>query len=83
MGRSDKICTSRVWENRVLTRSEVFRVVKRQSSITCVFLQGFEKIKVAIVEGEPFTPENNLLTPTLKMKRNNILVSSQSLCPAW
>ena len=32
-------------------------------------LQGFEKIKGIILGTEPFTVENDLLTPTLKLKR--------------
>jgi long-chain acyl-CoA synthetase len=32
-------------------------------------LQGFEKIKGICLATEPFTVENNLLTPTLKLKR--------------
>jgi long-chain acyl-CoA synthetase len=33
-------------------------------------LQGFEKIKGIILATEPFTVENDLLTPTLKLKRS-------------
>ena len=33
-------------------------------------LQGFEKIKAVYIATEPFTVENDLLTPTLKLKRN-------------
>jgi long-chain acyl-CoA synthetase len=33
-------------------------------------LQGFEKIKAVYIAAEPFTVENDLLTPTLKLKRN-------------
>ena len=32
-------------------------------------LQGFEKIKAIYLATEPFTVENDLLTPTLKLKR--------------
>lgn len=32
-------------------------------------LQGFEKIKAIYLDTEPFTVENDLLTPTLKLKR--------------
>jgi long-chain acyl-CoA synthetase len=33
-------------------------------------LQGFEKIKGIILATDPFTVENDLLTPTLKLKRS-------------
>jgi len=33
-------------------------------------LQGFEKIKAVYIATEPFTVENDLLTPTLKLKRS-------------
>src|SRR5208282_5266235 len=32
-------------------------------------LQGFEKIKAIYLATEPFTVENDLLTPTMKLKR--------------
>jgi long-chain acyl-CoA synthetase len=34
-------------------------------------LQGFEKIKSILLATEPFTVENELLTPTMKLKRAN------------
>jgi len=33
-------------------------------------LQGFEKLKAVYIATEPFTVENDLLTPTLKLKRS-------------
>lgn len=33
-------------------------------------LQGFERIKGIMLATEPFTVENDLLTPTLKLKRS-------------
>ncbi|KAK9449899.1 eukaryotic long-chain fatty acid CoA synthetase (LC-FACS) [Limtongia smithiae] len=33
-------------------------------------LQGFEKVKNLMIKVEPFTPENGLVTPTMKTKRN-------------
>uniref|UniRef100_A0A7S0UJY6 Long-chain-fatty-acid--CoA ligase n=1 Tax=Polytomella parva TaxID=51329 RepID=A0A7S0UJY6_9CHLO len=41
-------------------------------------LKGFEVIKAVIVEQEHFSIENNLLTPTFKIKRNELLQKYQS-----
>ena len=42
-------------------------------------LQGFEKVRGIILEAEPFSVENNLLTPTLKLKRPQLQVTSFNL----
>jgi hypothetical protein len=38
-------------------------------------LQGFESVKGIVLEAELFAVENELLTPTLKMRRQQLLVS--------
>ena len=35
-------------------------------------LKGFEMVKQIYITSEPFTIENNLLTPTLKIKSNEV-----------
>ena len=37
-------------------------------------LQGFEMIRGLILESEPFSVDNNLMTPTFKLKRHQLQV---------
>lgn len=42
-------------------------------------LNELEQIRRVYIELEEFTPDNNLLTPTLKMKRNLLLKKYQTI----
>lgn len=41
-------------------------------------LKGFENVKSWYLTSEPFTVENNLLTPTFKLKRHDAKLKYQS-----
>jgi long-chain acyl-CoA synthetase len=41
--------------------------------------KGFERVKVFRLIGEEFTTDNDMLTPTLKLKRRNVIKNYQSL----
>lgn len=43
-------------------------------------LQGFEMIRGLILEGEPFSVENDLMTPTFKLKRHQLQVERPLIC---
>jgi long-chain acyl-CoA synthetase len=46
-------------------------------------LEAYEKLKKLIVMKEPWTIENGLLTPTMKVKRNEVEKIHLSLYPEW
>lgn len=43
-------------------------------------LRGFEVPRVAVIETEPWTPENGLLTPALKVKRPACKAKYEMIC---
>jgi long-chain acyl-CoA synthetase len=55
-----------------MPRKEVDKSLKQTLDSINPGLTKFEKVSHIIVVKEPWTPENGLLTPTLKMKRNDI-----------
>ncbi|WP_419598281.1 hypothetical protein [Thiolapillus sp.] len=75
--RFDELCRSsglkagdpQNYNNEVILAEVLVRVQKQLSAFP-----GYAKIhKVAILH-EPMTPENGLLTPTLKLRRNRVLM---------
>lgn len=50
---------------RELFRNEIDRYSRE--------FKGFEQIRDFVLDSDPFTPQNELLTPTLKLKRRNVL----------
>ncbi|TVR79070.1 MAG: hypothetical protein EA412_07070 [Chitinophagaceae bacterium] len=59
------------------------------SSLTSTFnsvnekLEPYEKMKKVVVMKEPWTIENNLMTPTMKVKRNEVEKIHMSRYPEW
>lgn len=56
----------------LLTREEVKSIIKRDVTEAIADLPSYEKIKAFALVPEPFAAENDLLTPTLKLKRKKI-----------
>lgn len=56
----------------LLNRDEIKNILKRDIIEATTDLPSYEKIKAFALIAEPFTTENGLLTPTLKLKRKSI-----------
>lgn len=59
------LCVSDVAFKRAVEKS--MEVVAKEAG-----LKGFECVKATFLESAPFTVENNLLTPTFKLKRQQL-----------
>ena len=46
-------------------------------------LSSFEKVSTMVIIKDPWTEANDLLTPTLKVKRNKIDERYMELYPSW
>ena len=65
----DKIKIDNLYENKIMEKEILndINIVGREFD-----LKGFEIPKKVRIIIEPFSTENNLMTPTLKLKRKNI-----------
>jgi long-chain acyl-CoA synthetase len=57
----------------LLARDEIKNVIKQDITKATADLPSYEKIKAFALIPEPFTAENDMLTPTLKLKRKKIM----------
>lgn len=57
----------------ILAHPEAKALYEREISKHCGAFKGYEHIRRFILASEPFTPENGLLTPTLKIRREPIM----------
>ena len=46
-------------------------------------LADYEQLKMVVVSSEPWTVENGLLTPTLKLRRNRVEASVEKRLDQW
>jgi long-chain acyl-CoA synthetase len=65
------------------TRNELIRSLSRSLEHVNGGLDNFEKVHKIVVTREDWTIENGLLTPTLKIKRNELEGRHQSRYPEW
>ena len=66
----EKIKTKSFEELCCLSHIKAF-ILKEMDKVACeAQLKGFERVRYIYLEPNPFTVENNLLTPTFKVKRN-------------
>jgi long-chain acyl-CoA synthetase len=59
--------------SELLTRDEIKNIIKRDVINATTELPSYEKIKAFALVPEQFTTENELLTPTMKLKRKKII----------
>jgi len=59
--------------SELLTRDEIKNIIKHDVISASTDLPSYEKIKAFALIPEQFTTENELLTPTMKLKRNKIV----------
>ena len=57
---------------------EVKKLIEKELAERSTNFKGFEKPKKFIITTEDFTTDNGMLTPTLKLKRRNVLAKYES-----
>jgi len=68
---------------KVKPKDELIRSLTQTVNQVNPQLEDYECLKKIIVMREPWTLENNFLTPTLKVKRNAIEAIHVSTYPKW
>lgn len=58
---------------------EVIKLLSEEVSHACTFMKSFERPLKWITINEPFSQENNMMTPKMSIKRNNVLKVYSSL----
>jgi len=62
---------------QLLKEDQVIELVQRELNRQSGPIKGYERVRGFVLSEEEFTPENGMLTPSLKVKRRAVLAKYQ------